>query len=73
MTAFQVTALIALHGSDRKFCRTNQNLFHFFLLQTMPLKKLTVEGVGGVKVSNDNELDKWLNKHKIDFLLDGEG
>jgi hypothetical protein len=39
----------------------------------MPPKKIAVDGVGGVKVSNDKELDKWLIIKEIDGLVGSEG
>jgi hypothetical protein len=35
--------------------------------------KITVDGVGGVKLSNDSELDKWLNKKEVECLVDSKG
>lgn len=34
---------------------------------------VTVDGVGGVKLSNDNGLDKWLNNQGVECLVDSEG
>jgi hypothetical protein len=39
----------------------------------MPPKKIAVDGVGRVKLSNDKELDKWLIKKEVDGLVDSEG
>jgi hypothetical protein len=39
----------------------------------MAPKKITVHGVGGVKLSNDTELDKWLDKKEVECLVDTEG
>eukprot|EP00978_Attheya_sp_CCMP212_P021676 scaffold63644_cov46-Attheya_sp.AAC.1 len=39
----------------------------------MAPKRIAVDGVGGVKLSNDNELDKWLNKKGAGCLIDREG
>ena len=38
-----------------------------------PTKKITVEGVGGVKLSSDAALDKWLGNKGVECLLDEEG
>ena len=38
-----------------------------------PKKRIAVEGVGGVKLSNDDELDKWLNKKSVECLRDSDG
>lgn len=40
---------------------------------TMPTKKIAVDGVGRVKLSNDNEPDKWLIKKEVDCLVDSKG
>jgi hypothetical protein len=39
----------------------------------MPTKKIAVDGVGRVKLSNDNEPDKWLIKKEVDCLVDSKG
>jgi hypothetical protein len=39
----------------------------------MPPKKIKVDGVGGVKLSNDYELNNWLIRKKGNFLVDSEG
>ena len=35
--------------------------------------KITVEGVGGVKLSTDAALDKWLENKKVQCLIDSDG
>ena len=35
--------------------------------------RITVEGVGGVKLSTDAALDKWLGKKKVKCLIDSDG
>ena len=35
--------------------------------------RINVEGVGGVKLTTDAELDKWLSKQGVDALLDSDG
>jgi len=40
---------------------------------TMASKKITVDGVGGVKLSNDNEFYFWLSKKHVESLVDSEG
>ena len=37
------------------------------------MKKITVHGVGGVKLSSDAEFDKWLSKKGVECLLDHDG
>eukprot|EP00543_Licmophora_paradoxa_P006270 CAMPEP_0202449134 /NCGR_PEP_ID=MMETSP1360-20130828/7887_1 /ASSEMBLY_ACC=CAM_ASM_000848 /TAXON_ID=515479 /ORGANISM="Licmophora paradoxa, Strain CCMP2313" /LENGTH=54 /DNA_ID=CAMNT_0049066961 /DNA_START=13 /DNA_END=174 /DNA_ORIENTATION=- len=38
----------------------------------MAPKKITVRGVGGVKLSSDNEYEKWLTKNEVQCLLDND-
>ena len=35
--------------------------------------RIIVEDVGGVKLSSDAELDKWLENKKVQCLIDGDG
>ena len=35
--------------------------------------RITVKGVGGVKLSNDAELDKWLGTQSVACLIDSDG
>ena len=35
--------------------------------------RINVEGVGGVKLTTDAELDKWLTNQGVDALLDSDG
>ena len=39
----------------------------------MATKRITVNGVGGIKLSNDAEFDKWLGMQSVACLLDNDG